>query len=302
LDQPSKFVADASTDSSVSTKQESTVKKLNLQDTVEENESLALDTQKDTKDLVEKKENLVDVKKERKDTSSDSSDTEDEKKDVNVSSSDYDSSVHAHPKGKRPESFVSDTSSDYDSLSDVGKRRPQSFLLDDEYEVIAEEDAVENESKISDGNRKSPLLSSDSEGPVHARQENKSSTSAPSEIATPRTTEILNLAPSVPVSFQEEEGDDNDEVVTDLDGISSRPDPFPSSLSSTLDLHAEQSSVSVDVACSTVNSSNTLEGIDPLVNDLEKGAVSPTCVLPGLDNSNPLDFEGTSLCKIAMHL
>jgi hypothetical protein len=35
---------------------------------------------------------------------------------------------------------------------------------------------------------------------------------------------------------------------------------------------------------------------------LEKGAVSPTCVLPGLDNSNPLDFEGTSLCKIAMHL
>ena len=47
-------------------------------------------------------------------------------------------------KGKRPDSFVSDTSSDYDSLSNLDQsRRPQSFVLDDEYEVIAEEETGE---------------------------------------------------------------------------------------------------------------------------------------------------------------
>ena len=263
-----KFVAEASTDSSVSTKQESTIKKFNTQDTVEENESLALDAQK------EKKVTSI--------TSSDSSDTEDEKKEANLSSSDYDSSVNVQRKGKRPESFVSDTSSDYDSLSDVGKRRPQSFVLDDEYEVITEEETNESETKIT-ADRRSTSSSYESEDPAEAEK----------KIMTAVQVTTQSLLTTSSATFKKLEGDDNEKVVADPDGISSHPDPFPSSLSSTLDLHAQQSSNSVDKAHSTVNSSNTLEGIDPLANDAERVTVSPSHILPGLDSSNPLDPQGT---------
>jgi hypothetical protein len=294
VEQTSKLVAAASTDSSISTKQESTVKKLIAQDTVEENESLALDTQKDSRETDEKNEILVmDAKTEKRDTSSESSDTENEKVDAVVSSSDYDSSVHAQPKRQRPESFVSDTSSDYDSLSDVGKRRPQSFLLDDEYEIITEEE-VDTESKISKDIKHASLSSSDSEGPRKATKDEKLETS------TSQTAAMSVLKPSAMNLDPAEEGDENEEVVT-FDGISSHPEPFPSSLTSTLDLHAEQFSVSVDVAQSTVNSSNTLEGIDPLANDLERGTVSPTHVTSGLNSSNTLDFEGTNAKVNALH-
>jgi len=64
----------------------------------------------------------------------------------------------------------------------------------------------------------------------------------------------------------------------ELDGISSlpitsstqpiSPSPIPpSSVTSTVDLHADQSSVSLDVAQSSVIHSNTLEEIDPLTQD-----------------------------------
>merc|ERR1711892_1473177 len=53
------------------------------------------------------------------------------------SSSDY-SDTDDEPKRR-------ESSSDYDSLSNVGSRRPQSFLLDDEYDIITEEEAAESE-------------------------------------------------------------------------------------------------------------------------------------------------------------
>ena len=85
-------------------------------------------------------------------SSDDSSETEeDDGGKGGASSSDYDSSSaprytkKAGGKKKRPDSFVSDTSSDYDSLSNLDSRaRPQSFLLDDEYEVITEEETADN--------------------------------------------------------------------------------------------------------------------------------------------------------------
>jgi C2 domain len=251
LEQRKKFVAETSTDSSVSTKQESTIKKLHHQDTVEENDSLALDTQK-----------------EKKISSDESSDTEDEKRDANISSSDYDSSVHAPTKGNRPESFISDNSSDYDSLSDVGRRRPQSFALDDEYEVISEEEANESESKII-GHK---------EDHIEAKEDQK-------KIAT----EQASLVPVVGAE-KKQEGDNNKQILTDLDGISVHNELFSSSLTSTHDLHADESSISVVVAQSLVSSSNALA--DTVDKNLENISFSSSHAVAGLDNSNPLDPQG----------
>ena len=45
----------------------------------------------------------------------------------------------------RPDSLISDTSSDYDS--NIGSRRPQSFLLDDEHDIITEEESEKQQNQ-----------------------------------------------------------------------------------------------------------------------------------------------------------
>merc|ERR1711988_544942 len=93
----------------------------------------------------------------RKQSSSEYSESDVEGRKVE-SSSDYDS---ASNRGRRrPESMISDTSSEYDSLSNVGPRRPQSFVLDDEYDVITEEGESEKHNKEEETGS-----SSESEGP-----------------------------------------------------------------------------------------------------------------------------------------
>ena len=202
--------------------------------------------------------------------SSDSSDTEeDEQKAVVESSSDYDtSSAKPQPRGgnKRPDSFVSDTSSDYDSVSNAGSRRPQSFVVDDEYDVITEEETAEMVSK------REAAESSD-----YDEVESKKSGAAALQKMLQQPSDDGGMADS---SSSESEGPEEKEFVkdvavtsaapansnlgnsnSDLDGISSIP-PL------TFSLHAEApSSVSVDVAQSSVIHSNTLEEIDPLGED-----------------------------------
>jgi len=194
-------------------------------------------------------------------SSSDYSETDDERKKIE-SSSDYDS---ASNRGrKRPDSFISDTSSDYDSLSNVGSRRPQSFILDDEYDIITEEEAAESEkqqhSEIINKTENDASSSSESEGP-DAKEAGKQV-----EVIPP--PDVLKES-----SIEDKEQDG------DLNGISvpktlDIPYPTPSSVASSSpilssDLHAEQSSISVEVEKSTVINSNTLEEIDPLVRDFE---------------------------------
>merc|ERR1712013_507937 len=194
-------------------------------------------------------------------SSSDYSETDDERKKIE-SSSDYDS---ASNRGrKRPDSFISDTSSDYDSLSNVGSRRPQSFILDDEYDIITEEEAAECEkqqhSEIMNKTENDASSSSESEGP-DAKEAGKQ----------------VEVIP--PPDVQQESSIEDKEHDGDLNGISvpktlDIPYPTPSSVASSSpilssDLHAEQSSISVEVEKSTVINSNTLEEIDPLVRDFE---------------------------------
>ena len=194
-------------------------------------------------------------------SSSDYSETDDERKKIE-SSSDYDS---ASNRGrKRPDSFISDTSSDYDSLSNVGSRRPQSFILDDEYDIITEEEAAESEkqqhSEIMNKTENDASSSSESEGP-DAKEAGKQ----------------VEVIP--PPDVQQESSIEDKEHDGDLNGISvpktlDIPYPTPSSVASSSpilssDLHAEQSSISVEVEKSTVINSNTLEEIDPLVRDFE---------------------------------
>merc|ERR1712106_752206 len=188
-------------------------------------------------------------------------DTDDEPK-RRESSSDYDS-VSKRGK-KRPDSFISDTSSDYDSLSNVGSRRPQSFLLDDEYDIITEEEAAESEKQqkleISTKDENDTSSSSESEGPD-----------------AKRVGKIVEVIP--PPDVQKESSVEDKEHDGEFNGISvpqtlDIPYPTPSSVASSSpilssDLHAEQSSISVEVDKSTVINSNTLEEIDPLVRDFE---------------------------------
>merc|ERR1712013_501419 len=177
-------------------------------------------------------------------SSSDYSETDDERKKIE-SSSDYDS---ASNRGrKRPDSFISDTSSDYDSLSNVGSRRPQSFILDDEYDIITEEEAAECEkqqhSEIMNKTENDASSSSESEGP-DAKEAGKQ----------------VEVIP--PPDVQQESSIEDKEHDGDLNGISvpktlDIPYPTPSSVASSSpilssDLHAEQSSISVEVEKSTV--------------------------------------------------
>lgn len=202
----------------------------------------------------------------RPQSSSEYSDTDNERKGGRgeESSSDYDSTP-ARMRKNRPASIVSDTSSDYDSHSNVGSRpRPLSQFLDDEYDIITEEEAAETKSeKKQEADQSS---SSESHGP---------------ELEDARTT--APVIPPVHLSLLEDQEQDGDH-----DGTSLPPPPYPhpthsssvasTSAAMTSDLHAEaeQTSVSVDLAKTSVINSNTLEEIDPLADDHENVSQSLT--------------------------
>ena len=149
--------------------------------------------------------------------------------------------------------MISDTSSDYDSVSNVGSRtrgsRPASFLLDDEYDVITEES--ESRAEKDDHDDDDPSSSSESEGP-DAKDAGKKTKRIPP-----------------PGILKESSGEDEDQD-GDEDQITARQ-PFPPTLipeltpssvasSSILNQHAEQySSVSHSVAVSSVTVSSSLE-------------------------------------------
>eukprot|EP00092_Neocalanus_flemingeri_P001529 GFUD01001631.1.p1 GENE.GFUD01001631.1~~GFUD01001631.1.p1 ORF type:complete len:1483 (-),score=457.12 GFUD01001631.1:238-4536(-) len=194
-------------------------------------------------------------------SSSDYSDTDGEQK-RKESSSEYDSVSN---RGKRrPDSFISDTSSDYDSLSNVGSRRPQSFILDDEYDIITEEEAAESEKQAT----------------IETAENNENDTSSSSESEGPDAKEARKYVEVIPPpDVQKASSIEDKEHDGEFNGISvpqtlDLPYPNPSSVASSSpilssDLHAEQSSISVEVDKSTVINSNTLEEIDPLVRDFE---------------------------------
>jgi hypothetical protein len=159
------------------------------------------------------------------------------------SSSDYDS---ASNRGrKRPDSMISDTSSDYDSLSNVGSRRPQSFVIDDEYDVITEEGESEKQNKEED----TASSSSESEGPDRKEAGKK----------------MKRIPP--PGTLKESSGEDDDQDGDDQSTSypSQIPQPSHSSLASSSSLHVEQSSVSVNVVKS---SSNNLEESSFMVEEI----------------------------------
>jgi len=235
----------SSTDSSISNKKEKSNDEIQRQDAIDIEDK-----------LIESKK--IPLKAQ---SSSDYSDTDGEQK-RRESSSDYDS-VSNRGK-KRPDSFISDTSSDYDSLSNVGSRRPQSFILDDEYDIITEEEAAESEkhSKIETSTKyeNDTSSSSESEGP-DVKEAGK-----PVEVIPPPDVQKKSS-----IEDKEHDGEFNGISVPQTLEI---PYPTHSSVASSSpilssDLHAEQSSISVEVEKSTVINSNTLEEIDPLVRDFE---------------------------------
>ena len=248
------IIAQDSTDTSESSKQEITEDTIKIHEEVEQIGSIEDDTSEAFKH-----------------SSTDSSDTE-EKDEIHKgaeSSSDYDTSS-AKPRAKRPDSFVSDTSSDYDSMSNPGSRRPQSFLVEDDYDIIVEEDISHSKSKQEDLKEHSEDEDSlDKNHPDKSFDDVHEDSSSESEGPDEKKQEKI---------IKEETS-----LSMDHDGISSIPrptssSPLPSSVTNTLDLHANQSTVSVDLAVSSVIHSNTLEEIDPLVVD---GSRAPS-------NSSPL--------------
>ena len=277
---------EASSESSVSTKLDNTVKILNTEDTVED-------------DTVEDDTSAASYGPKK--DSSDSSDTEDEDHKAVESSSDYDSSSAKPRKGKRPDSFVSDTSSDYDSVSNQGSRRPQSFVLDEDYDVITEEETQETRSKAEEQGAKSEDEKDISEDLSIDEKKPSEKSSVQAEVDPKKSDDSSSEEEMVVVSSSESDGPVEKETKrvdgkpgafgeadSDLDGISSLP--LPSSMTSTVDLHADQSSFNLDVAQSSVIHSNTLEEIDPLAQD---GSAHPSPLTRSSD-CVPADSVGSS--------
>merc|ERR1712012_487968 len=197
-------------------------------------------------------------------SSSDYSDTDNERRGVE-SSSDYDSTP-ARQRRHRPGSIVSDTSSD--AGSNVGpKNRPLSQFLDAEYDIITEEEAAETKSEKKD----EASSSSESHGP---------------EIQDAAARGDHRAIPPVhfsSVEDQEDDGDQNRACIPIPPTTTLTPHPtLSSSVASNSDLplssdqhaEAEPTSVSVEVAKSSVINSNTLDEIGPLAEDMENGSVT----------------------------
>ena len=197
-------------------------------------------------------------------SSSEYSDTDNERKGASgvESSSDYDSTP-AQKRRKGPSSIISDTSSDGGS-SAVGPRiRPLSQFLDDEYDVITEEEATETKLEKSETKQNADKSSSsESEGP-----ETKD---------TPAMADVIPEVQTSSVEDQEQGGDHNGSsllppALTPHPTLSSSVASNSAILSSDQHAEAEQTSVSLDVAKSSVINSNTLDEIGPLAEDHENG-------------------------------
>ena len=195
-------------------------------------------------------------------SSSDYSDTDNERRGVE-SSSDYDSTP-ARQRRNRPGSIVSDTSSD--AGSNVGPRnRPLSQFLDDEYDIITEEEAAETKSEKKEDAESSS--SSESHGPENQDAATRAQAIPPVHLSS--------------VDEQEQDGDQNGTslippILTPHPTLSSSVASNSAILSSDQHAEAEQTSVSVEVAKSSVINSNTLDEIGPLAEDMENGAQSLT--------------------------
>jgi len=209
------------------------------------------------------------------------------------SSSDYDSTP-ARQRRHRPGSIVSDTSSD--AGSNVGPRnRPLSQFLDDEYDIITEEEAAETKSeKQEDADSSS---SSESHGP-----ENQDAESS-------RAQEAIAPVHLSSVEEQERDGDQNGTslippILTPHPTLSSSVASNSAILSSDQHAEAEQTSVSVEVAKSSVINSNTLDEIGPLAEDMENGSQSLTKQLnekknkEGDDPQSSAKFSSSSCSSI----
>ena len=224
-------------------------------------------------------------------SSSDYSDTDNERRGVE-SSSDYDSTP-ARQRRNRPGSIVSDTSSD--AGSNVGARnRPLSQFLDDEYDIITEEEAAETKSEKKEDAESSS--SSESHGP-----ENQDAESRAQEAIPP-----VHLSS---VEEQEQDGDQNGtslipHILTPHPTLSSSVASNSAILSSDQHAEAEQTSVSVEVAKSSVINSNTLDEIGPLAEDMENGSQSLTKQLnekknkEGDDPQSSAKFSSSSCSSI----
>ena len=202
-------------------------------------------------------------------SSSEYSDTDNERKGASgvESSSDYDSTP-AQKRRKGPSSIISDTSSDGGS-SAVGPRiRPLSQFLDDEYDVITEEEATETKSEKSEKKQNvNERSSSESEGP-----ETKDA---------PAPADIIPEVQTSSVEDQEQGGDHNGSsllppALTPHPTLSSSVASNSAILSSDQHAEAEQTSVSLEVAKSSVINSNTLDEIGPLAEDHDNGLLSLT--------------------------
>ena len=253
------IVAQDSTDTSESTKQEVTENTVKIHEEVEQIGSIEDDASEAFKH-----------------SSSDSSDTEEKEEHKGAeSSSDYDTSS-AKPRAKRPDSFVSDTSSDYDSMSNPGSRRPQSFLVEDEYDIITEEETADTKSRQEDSKE-------------HSEEEDSLEKKHRDESFDELHEDSSSASEGPDEKKQEKIVKEETSLSLEQDGISFIPrpsssSPLPSSVTNTLDLHANQSTVSVDLAVSSVIHSNTLEEIDPLVVD---GSRAPSTSSPLADGFLP---------------
>ena len=223
-------------------------------------------------------------------SSSDYSDTDNERRGVE-SSSDYDSTP-ARQRRNRPGSIVSDTSSD--AGSNVGARnRPLSQFLDDEYDIITEEEAAETKSEKKEDAESSS--SSESHGPENQDAETRAQAIPPVHLSS--------------VEDQEQDGDQNGTslippILTPHPTLSSSVASNSAILSSDQHAEAEQTSVSVEVAKSSVINSNTLDEIGPLAEDMENGSQSQTKQLnekknkEGDDPQSSAKFSSSSCSSI----
>ena len=145
------------------------------------------------------------------------------------------------------------------------RNRPLSQFLDDEYDIITEEEAAETKSEKKEDAESSS--SSESHGPENQDAEARA-----------------QAVPPVHFSSAEDQEQDGDQNGTSLIPPILTPHPTLSSsvasnsaiLSSDQHAEAEQTSVSVEVAKSSVINSNTLDEIGPLAEDMENGSQSLT--------------------------
>merc|ERR1712083_755737 len=136
-----------------------------------------------------------------------------------------------------------------------------SQFLDDEYDIITEEEAAETKSE----KKEEASSSSESHGPENQDAEARAQAVPPVHHSS--------------VEDQEQDGDQNGTslippILTPHPTLSSSVASNSAILSSDQHAEAEQTSVSVEVAKSSVINSNTLDEIGPLAEDQENGSLT----------------------------